>query len=231
MSEMSDLKTRIDNADTGWEQDEDIRQDLLSRYQELKSRRSPVDRAKNAQAVVQIEKLKQICVRGKMAAMKEWINNYLEEQDKLVVFGVHKEVIDLLMEEFKGFAPVKIDGSVSMVNRQAAVDSFQTDPNCKVFVGNIQAAGVGITLTASNSTCFTELGWTPGGHSQAEDRVHRIGQEADSVNAYYIVAKGTIEEKIMLMLDTKTKVLAEVLDGAEVESSSLLSDLLAEYSK
>jgi len=73
------------------------------------------------------------------------------------------------------------------------------------------------------------LGWTPGEHDQAEDRVHRIGQEADSVNAYYLIAQDTIEEEIAELLGKKRKVLAAVLDGAEVESESVLSELLRKH--
>ena len=95
-----------------------------------------------------------------------------------------------------------------------------------MFVGNIKAAGTGITLTAASSTCFLELSWTPGEHDQAEDRVHRIGQEADSVNAYYLLADGTIENDISEMLDEKRKILVSVLDGKEVEEKGMLTELM-----
>ncbi len=146
-----------------------------------------------------------------------------------MVFATHHKVIDRLMEEFGPYA-VKLDGRDSPAAKQAAVDTFQTDPNVLLFVGNIKAAGVGITLTAANATCFVELAWTPGEHDQAEDRVHRIGQEADSVAAYYLVAEGTVEDEIASLLDLKRETLAMVLDGREVESEDLLTELLRRYS-
>ena len=90
----------------------------------------------------------------------------------------------------------------------------------------MKAAGVGITLHAASNTCFLELGWTPGEHDQAEDRVHRIGQTADSVNAYYLLADRTIENDIAELLDEKRKVLAAVLDGKKVKDESILAKLL-----
>ena len=76
---------------------------------------------------------------------------------------------------------------------------------------------------------FLELWWSPGQHSQAEDRVHRIGQEAQSIGAYYLIAAGTVEEKIARLLDRKQKVVTGVLDGEEVAEDNLLTELLKEY--
>lgn len=186
--------------------------------------------AKRAEALVRIESLKQLAVKGKMDEAVEWIADFLESGEKLVVFAVHKNVIDAVMAAFPGIS-VKVDGSCSQEQRQAAVDSFQNNPDTKLFVGNIKAAGVGLTLTEASNTCFLELGWTPGDHDQAEDRVHRIGQTADSVNAWYLLAAGTIEEDIAKLIDVKRKVLAMVLDGQEVSEDSMLAELLGKYGK
>ena len=186
------------------------------------------EKASNAQALTEIEALKQLAVQGKMKQAIGWIQNYLDVGGKLVVFAVHKFVIDRLMEEF-GTIAVKIDGSVTGKNRQRAVDAFQTDPAIRLFVGNIKAAGVGITLTASSNVAFLELPWTPGDVVQAEDRVHRIGQ-SNNVCINYLLAADTIEERIAELIDSKRKVLDAVLDGKETEDISLLSELMKEYS-
>lgn len=181
-------------------------------------------KASQAEVLVRIETLKQLAVAGKMLEAIEWITDFLESGQKLVVFAVHKFVIDALMEAFSGRA-VKIDGSVTQDNRQLAVDQFQNNPSIQLFVGNIKAAGVGLTLTAASNVAFLELPWTPGDLSQAEDRCHRIGQ-SDSVNIYYLLAEDTIEEKIAELIDSKMRVLDAVLDGRETEESSLLTELI-----
>ena len=185
------------------------------------------ERASNAQALAEIEGLKQLAVQGKMKQAIEWITDFLESDQKLVIFAVHRFVIDTLMERF-GTIAVKVDGSVTGLNRQKAVVEFQTNLATRLFIGNIKAAGVGITLTAASNIAFLELPWTPGEMVQAEDRVHRIGQR-NNVCIYYLLASGTIEEKIAKLIDQKRKVLDSVLDGEKTDITSLLSKLMDVY--
>lgn len=185
-----------------------------------------LDKAKRAEALVRIEKLKQLAFRAKMHGALEWIEDYLSQNNKLVIFATHTEVLREL-EAVYGDMCVTVDGSTPNDQRQAAVDLFQNNPSVRVFLGNIKAAGVGLTLTAASATCFLELGWTPGEHDQAEDRVHRIGQEADSVFAYYLLAAGTIDEQIAELIDDKRRVLNAVLDGKmAMDKNSMLTALL-----
>lgn len=206
---------------------------LQAWLQELKTQARHNEKAMKqsmAAAMTMFEKLKQAAVKAKMKSVLGWIHDYLETEDKLVIFAHHRVVVEQLMKELAPYSPVKVDGGVTGPNRQAAVDRFQTDPTCRVFVGT-EAACEGITLTAANATAFVELWWTPGKHDQAEDRVHRIGQERDSVSAYYLIAEGTIEETIATLLDAKRGVLSKVLDGKEAEDSSLLSELMRRYAE
>ena len=189
--------------------------------------RKQVNKAAAAETLTQIELLKQLAVKGALEQSINWIEDFIEIEGKLVVFATHRFVIDALMDRFKK-AAVKIDGSVTMKNRQRAIDVFQLNPNVKLFVGQIQAAGVGINLTAASNVVFLELPWTPGALVQAIDRVHRMGQK-DSVNVYYLFAVDTIMEKIANLIDKKQKILAEVLDGKKPDSDSLLSALMNEY--
>lgn len=174
------------------------------------------------------EKLKQLAYALKRKSVIEWIKDRIEEGSKIVIFAVHTKVIDDIYNEFKDIS-VMIDGRVDQRKRQGIVDQFQTDPEIKLFIGQIRAAGVGLNLTAANATCFVEFDWVAAKHDQAEDRIHRIGQEADSVFAYYLLARETVEEKIMKILQQKFKQLSEVLDGeenAEYFNSSILDELL-----
>ena len=194
----------------------------------LKNRgRDAARRASNAEAFAQIEALKQLAIKGKMKQAIEWIENFLNTDGKLVVFATHRNTVDTLTQRF-GNRAVKVDGSVSGQARQVAIDRFQNDESCRLFVGNIRAAGIGLTLTAASNVAFLELPWTPGELTQAEDRCHRIGQK-NAVSIYYLIASGTIDEKIARMLDSKRKVLDSVLDGKETEEESLLSALINEY--
>ena len=201
--------------------------DFISFVQRTKGS-DAAERASNAATLAEIEGLKQLAVQGKMKQAIDWIQNFLDADGKLVVFAVHKFVIDALMSHFGTQLAVKIDGSTPMTDRQRAVDIFQHNPECRLFVGNIQAGGVGITLTAASNLVFLELGWSPSLMDQAADRIHRIGQKF-SVNIYYLLAENTIEEQIANLLDKKRKVVDSIMDGIETEQSSLLSELMKIY--
>jgi SNF2 family DNA or RNA helicase len=136
---------------------------------------SAVQRAAHAEQLVRIEALKQLAARGKIAAATEWITSFIESGEKLIVFAHHQEIQDELLVLFPSAAVVR--GGDDVLIRQANVDRFQTDANCRLIVCSLRAGGVGITLTAASNVCFLELGWTPAEHDQAEDRCHRIGQK------------------------------------------------------
>lgn len=182
---------------------------------------------KRAAALVKIEMLRQLAARGKMNMTINWIANFLDTGKKLVVFAWHQEIIDTLMKEFKGIA-VKIDGSVPANKRQEAVDRFQTNDEIRLFIGNIKAAGTGITLTAASDTCTVELSWSPSDLVQAEDRVHRIGQK-NAVCNYYLMSEGTIDEKMMKLIDEKQQIISNAMDGVDSDKESMLSELMRNY--
>jgi superfamily II DNA or RNA helicase len=181
---------------------------------------------KAAEQLRLIEAAKQAAVRGKLSAALDWIEDFIETE-KLVVFCTHNFVVDAIMAKFSNRA-VRLTGSENNQERQKAVDDFQTKDSVKLFVGNLRAAGVGITLTAASNVAFVELDWTPGGMSQAEDRVHRIGQ-LDSVTAWYIVAENTIEEKIVELLEQKRIVTDTVHDGVVGDTEFSIAKELIEY--
>lgn len=197
--------------------------DFINYVKETKGEKAAA-KASSAEVLSQIESLKQIAVKGKMEAAIEWIRDFLETGEKLVLFAVHKAVINRIMDEF-GNVAVKIDGSVSAKDRDLAATRFQEDERTLLFVGNIKAAGVGLTLTRASNVAFLELPWSPGDLDQAEDRCHRIGQK-DSVNIHYLLANGTIESDLAQLLDKKRKVLDSVLDGAVTAEESLLTEII-----
>ena len=186
--------------------------------------------AANAEALVKMNYLKQLAVEGKMPSVYEWIENFFDENPnkKLVLFAENRSVIDSLMNHCSKYGAVKIDGSVSSADRSKIVDTFQNNPDVKVFVGNIRAAGVGITLTAADTVAFIQLAWTPGEMEQASDRLNRIGAKF-TTNVYYLIADGTIEEDICELLDKKRAILNAILDGDTDGDSSMYRDLIDKY--
>lgn len=180
-------------------------------------------KAKQAETLVAFEKLKQFALDGKIKQCIAWIENFLESGQKLVIFAMHKKTIDLLINHF-GKIAIKFDGSTPVNQRQEVVDIFQNDSKIKLFIGNIRAAGIGITLHASSNVCFLELPWTSSDLLQAEDRCHRIGQD-NNVNVYYLIAHNTIEEKITALLKKKAKILDQALDGKSTKDINVFNEL------
>lgn len=204
--------------------------DFIEFVRQLKGNETAA-RASSAQQLAEIEGLKQLAVQGKLKDSINWIQDFLETGKKLVVFAVHKFVIDALMNEFGNIA-VKVDGSMTTVQKNAAVEAFQGQNksfNPQLFIGNIKAAGVGITLTAASDVFVMELPWTPGALQQAIDRVHRISQD-NAVTAYMPLAADSIEFKIAHLLDFKKKNFDSIMDGQATEETSILNLLVESYS-
>jgi SNF2 family DNA or RNA helicase len=118
-----------------------------------------------------------------------------------------------------------------MNEKQYAVDTFQNNPEVRLFVGNTLAAGVGITLTASDTVVFAETGFDLALIRQCVDRSNRLGQKSDSVNAVIIVADDSIESKVIDKLDTKMQIMDNIVDGIQVEQQNMLSYLWDTYKK
>mgnify|MGYP002363310995 CR=1 FL=1 len=151
-----------------------------------------------------------MAARGKISAATAWILDYFENTDsKLVVFAWGSQVIRDICETFQCES---ITGETSAEDRQRIVDSFQNDPAVKMIVCNIQAGGVGITLTAADTSLFLEQGWNPGTMEQAEDRIHRIGQK-NTVKIYYMLAEGTIDRGTWELIESKRRVVDAAADG------------------
>lgn len=189
-------------------------------------------RSKKIEVQNKVEHLKQLAYLAKRNQVLRWIEDYLGTEDKLVVFAIHRKVISDLHFQFSECS-VQVTGATPLPERQKVIDLFQTDPAVRLFIGQIQAAGIGITLTAASAVAFVEFAWTPADHEQAEDRIHRIGQEAEAVFAYYLIAEGTIENNIVKLLQRKQKVTSYILDGKEKDfiNQSLLDSLIGEFGR
>lgn len=176
------------------------------------------------------EILKQVAYAGKRNDVITWIADFLETGEKLVVYVYHKEAIKDLYQIFKNISVV-VSGDTSMKDRQKAIDDFQNKKEIQLFIGQIIAAGSGITLTAASNMAIVEFTSVPADIVQAEDRILRIGQNANKVSIYYLVASGTIEEDIALMIESKYKTIGKILDGKELGGMFNNKDFLEELAE
>jgi SWI/SNF-related matrix-associated actin-dependent regulator of chromatin subfamily A-like protein 1 len=149
----------------------------------------------------------------KVPLIVQYVTKVLEGGvQKVVVFAHHRDVIAQLVEGLSSYHPVMLVGGMGPQERQDSIDAFQNDSAVRVFIGNIQAAGNGITLAPASSRCiFAELSWVPAEMTQCEDRLHRIGTK-DSVHVQHLVLEGSLDAMMVKVLIKKQKVLDAVLD-------------------
>lgn len=163
----------------------------------------------------------------KEKSMLLWIEDFLESGKKLLLFAWHRSVVEVLYDTLKAYNPALIYGGMSANEREDARKKFIEDDTCKVMVANIQAGGVGIDgwQSCCDSVAFAEFAHTPTLHNQATDRLHRGGQ-INTVTAYYLTAPGTIDDDALEVLDTRAKMMSNIMDGKDMASSDLLTELL-----
>lgn len=163
---------------------------------------------------------------AKVPQVIDHVRDLLETEAKIVIMAHHHDVIDWIRDQLTEFGSVQFDGRMSLKDRDAAVTRFQTDKTCRVFVGGIQAAGVGITLTAAALVVFAELDWVPGNLAQAEDRCHRIGQ-IDSVLVQHLVLDGSLDARMAQIIVDKMDVIAAAVDEKSADGALEAPKLLA----
>lgn len=142
----------------------------------------------------------------------KYVIDLLESRNKIIVFAHHKNVIENLKQHLqkKKIGVVNFIGGMTDEEKNIAVQKFRKDDRIKIFIGSIQAAGVGITLTEADLVLFLELDYTPGIMLQAEDRVHRIGQKKNVLIQYFVFRNG-IDSMIVKMLINKLDINNQLL--------------------
>lgn len=167
-----------------------------------------VRRKMRMKALVQFMALRSIAAHGKVKQAVDFIRVFLESGKKLIVFCSLHDIVDELKKAFP--KAVTVTGRDSPVMKQAAVDSFQQNPEVKLIVCSIKAAGVGLTLTAASNVAFIEFPWTYADCLQCEDRAHRIGQK-DNVTCYYLIGSGTIDHYLYQIIYKKRSIANEIM--------------------
>ena len=172
-------------------------------------------RLKNAVQTAQIQ-LWSATGLAKLKSILEFCKDTAAGDCKFIVFAHHAEIIQGLCDFFTNklkIGIIKIDGHTAQKHRQGLCKKFQTDPECRIAVLSITAAGVGLTLTKATVVLFAELYWNPGSLLQAEDRAHRIGQK-DCVFVKYLLGRGTIDQSMWNTVRKKLSVVGHSLTGA-----------------
>jgi SWI/SNF-related matrix-associated actin-dependent regulator 1 of chromatin subfamily A len=161
------------------------------------------------QIATHVATLRRLTGVAKVAGVSRWVRDWLMNGGgKIVLFAQHREVIDALVADIGAHYPtVKLDGSTT--DRQGAVDAFQTG-DARVFIGQIQAAGTGITLTAASDLIFVESSWVPAENEQAAQRIHRIGQGEACLVRLAMLA-GSIDETVQRAVARKMSDISRVI--------------------
>ena len=152
---------------------------------------------------------------AKLDALADILEDYVQEAgQKLVVFARFRPEIAAICQllEQRGIRYGRIDGEVPMDQRGAVVEEFQNDPSVKVFVAQIQTAGLGITLHAASAAVFYSLDFNYANYAQALARIHRIGQ-AQPVTYIHLLAEHTVDEQVLDALERKEGLARTIVDG------------------
>ena len=161
-------------------------------------------------------KVRKVIANEKTRQTIEFAENIIDQGKKVIIFTNFTDTLQTIYYHF-GKHAVYLDGSCSNSVRQQAVDSFQNDEKIKVFVGNLKAAGVGLTLTSAEAVIMNDLSFVPAEHAQAEDRAYRYGQKSN-VLVYYPLFENTIEGVIYDILNKKKQIIRTVM-GDEIQES------------
>ncbi|MBS5968385.1 MAG: DEAD/DEAH box helicase [Clostridium perfringens] len=181
-----------------------------------------------------LTKLREICLdpsivvpdyngeSSKLTVVKEIVRDASESGKKILLFSQFTSVLKKIEEDFKkeDISYLYLDGGTSAKERVERVKKFNEDSNIKVFLISLKAGGVGLNLTSASVVIHFDPWWNPAVEDQATDRAHRFGQE-NKVEVIKLVAKDTIEEKIVLMQEDKRELIQSLMDGKTMDGKGL----------
>jgi len=173
-------------------------------------------------------KVRQVIAEEKVRDTIEITQNIIDQGKKVIIFTNFTDTLNKIKDHF-GKSAVALDGKMSKPARQRSVDEFQENEKVMVFVGNLKAAGVGITLTAAEAVIMNDLSFVPSDHSQAEDRAYRYGQKSN-VSVFYPIFENTIEGVIYDILSQKKNVFETVM-GDNENKGDVLEQILNTISR
>ena len=164
---------------------------------------------------------------SKLRRLRELLDELRDAGHRALVFSQFTSHLALVRAELDagGFTSIYLDGATTAAQRAKRIAAFQAGEG-DVFLISLQAGGTGINLTAADYVIHLDPWWNPAVEDQATDRAHRIGQDKP-VTVYRLVARGTIEERILAMHGSKRALVGSILDGTDVAAKLTTRDLLA----
>src|SRR4051794_7526287 len=201
----------------------DVIEWLRTQPLDLRELDAKIAAALRAERLAQLNTLKRLAARGKLAAAVSGIHDFLEHGEPIGVFSHHAQGHEALLARFPAAGHLR--GRDSIAARERTVQEFQSGEGPPLLICSTLVAGQGLTLTRASNVAFLELEWTPARHDQAEDRCHRIGQR-DAVTAWYLLAAQTIDETIAELLERKRGVVAAVTDGRRDDTDGVVEGVI-----
>lgn len=199
----------------------------------MKHRRNSAEwKARSAKRLVWLTTLKRLAAIGKIKKVADWVENFSHSGEKLVIFAHHREVVTGLVEDLGEHRTAHLYGGMADGERRKNLDRF-IEGDAQFIVISIKAGGIGLDglQRVASNVLFVELAWTPADHWQAEDRVHRVGQN-DGVAVWYILGENTIDELLHSILVGKTSLIDATLDGADTATdNSIFRKIVKEFEK
>ena len=167
-------------------------------------------------AVPSLSTIRRLTGLAKAGPSADLIRDELEggEYQKIVVFYIHREVGNQLQQRLGDFGLVRVDGATPANARQQLIDRFQTDPEVRVFLGQLKTCGTAINLQRASQVTFVESSWTPADNAQAAKRCHRVGSK-NPVFVRMITLQGSIDEAVNNVLRRKAAMVSQIEDGAK----------------
>ena len=152
----------------------------------------------NQTAFTEMARVRHETALAKVPQVIEHVMSCLEEEDKLLIFAHHHDVVEAICRGVGKDQCVKLTGEMKIEDRQVSVDRFQNDASVPLFFISLKAGGTGLNLTGADTVIHFDPWWNPAVEEQATSRAHRMGQSR-SVQAYKLIAAGTVEEKIQAL--------------------------------
>ena len=194
---------------------EDLKTEKDKEKEKEKNKKEDEDTKEEDTVLNRFNKAYSMTGEAKLPGIRDYVNYLVDNSCKFLIFAHHAEVLDaiedVILNDKIGY--IRIDGKVPVERRQDLVNKFQTDEDCLVAILSITACATGLTLTKASTVVFAELHFTPSIMIQAEDRAHRIGQDAGCVNIHYLFGDDTLDVLLFRKLNEKQNIVSTTLDN------------------